>query len=132
MTPLLLALLTVAHVLAGVFWAGTTFVLARTGGALADRLAQPQLGSAVLALLAGVALFGLLHGGGVSRGEAVLGLGALCAIAAAGVQLSALGAVGRLKDPQDAAAARRVALSQRLAAALLAVTVACMVAFRYA
>ena len=131
MTPLLLAGLTIVHVLAGVFWAGTTFVLARTGGQLAGRLAPPQLGAAVLAMIAGVALFGLIHGGAIGPGEMVLGGGALAAIAAAGVQGSALRAAARLESG-DSTAARRVAISQRAAAALLGLTIACMVAFRYA
>ncbi len=130
MTPLLLAGLTVLHVLAGVFWAGTTFAVALGGPSLAERFAGPQMGAAVLAMIAGVTLFGLVHGGGFGPGEAVLGVGALAAIAAATVQGLALPAAASLTDEPDAAP--RVVLSQRLAAALLAVTLACMVSFKYA
>jgi hypothetical protein len=43
------------HVLSGVFWAGSTFVLARSGGIGAERLAYPQ----VVAVLGGIVLWGL-------------------------------------------------------------------------
>jgi hypothetical protein len=42
---------TVVHVLPAVFLAGSTFVLVRTGGVGADRLAFPQLGAPALATL---------------------------------------------------------------------------------
>ena len=132
---ILLIVLIALHVLPGIFWAGTTFVLARTGGAAAEQLAYPQLGSATLSMLAGLALWGLLHRTGFGTFEQVLALGVVCAVAAAGVQ-SAIGlpAIRRLKGaaPAEATGLRaRIAQAQRIASMLLAVTVFCMVAARY-
>ncbi len=105
------------HGLAGVFWAGSTFGLARSGGEGAEKLYRPQMGAATLTLLAGIGLWGILHKGGHGPFEMALSAGAVCAIIAAGVQ----GALRR----------RSPALSQRIAAGLLAVTVFCMVTGRY-
>src|SRR5258708_1141999 len=75
------------HVLAAVFWAGTTFALARTGGAAVDRVFVPEMGAAAIAILSGGYLWKLTHGGGVfGQAEQVLAVGALCAIIALGVQ----------------------------------------------
>lgn len=104
------------HALAGVFWAGSTFVLARSGGEGAARLFRPQMAAATLTALAGMALWGLLHRGPHGPMEHVLGAGALCAIVAAGVQ-------GALRKSPG--------LSQRIATGLLAITVVCMVTARY-
>lgn len=38
------------HVLAAVFWAGSTFALARWSGSAEDRLFGPQMGSAMIAV----------------------------------------------------------------------------------
>jgi hypothetical protein len=46
----------VLHVLSGVFWAGTTFALARTGGNQADQLFRPQMGAAMIAVATGALL----------------------------------------------------------------------------
>jgi hypothetical protein len=111
-----LIVLQVLHVLSGVFWAGTTFALARLGGNNADQLFKPQMGAAVVAVATGAWLWFLLHRGSPGMQEHVLGLGAIFAIAAAGAQ-------GMLR--------RRGPTGQRVAAALLAVTVICMAAARY-
>src|SRR5215470_5130410 len=77
----------VLHVLSGVFWAGSTFTLARIGGVGAERLLRPQLGCATMVVATGVLLWGLVHSGGApGRTEYILAMGALAAIAAAGVQ----------------------------------------------
>src|SRR5215510_6962313 len=83
---LLIIVLLVFHVVPGVFWAGSTFVLARAGGQGAELLAYPQLGAATVSMLAGLALWGFLHGGNFGTFEQVLAVGVICAIAAAGVQ----------------------------------------------
>ena len=122
------------HVLAAVFWAGGTFVLARTGAVNGERLFRPQQGAAAVAVIAGLILWGLLHRGGFGPMERVLAGGALAAVVAAGVQ-GAMGgpAVRRLHaDPSDADARRRLAGAQRIAAALLAIALICMVTARYA
>jgi hypothetical protein len=105
------------HILAGVFWAGSTFAVVRSGGAGADALFRPQMGAAAIAVLAGVGLWGLLHRASDGPMEHTLALGALCAIAAAGVQ----GAMRR-KNPLK---------GQRIAAGLLAITVICMAIARW-
>jgi hypothetical protein len=111
-----MALLAV-HALAGVFWAGSTFVTVRAGGESTPRLFRAQMGAATLAVLAGIALWGILHRGPEGPMETTLGIGALCAIVAGGVQ-------GMLHRSSPA-------LSHRIAAGLLAVTVVCMVIARY-
>src|SRR5258708_37564259 len=76
----------VLHILSGVFWAGSTFALARTGAATADQLFRPQIGAAVVAVITGGVLWHLLHPSGVSTMGQILALGALRAVLAAGVQ----------------------------------------------
>jgi len=122
----------VLHVLSGVFWAGATFVLARTGGNQAYQLFRPQMGAAVIAVLTGAVLWFQFHRGLAGIQEHILGLGAVCALLAAGVQgasarATRLAAAGEPKELPS----RRVAISQRIAAGLLAITVACMAAARY-
>ena len=113
----LLIVLIGLHILAGVFWAGSTFAIVRSGGAGADTLFRPQMGAAVITVLAGIGLWGILHRGGMGPIERTLALGALCAIVAAGVQ----GATRR----------KNALKGQRIAAGLLAVTVICMAIARY-
>jgi hypothetical protein len=122
------------HVLSGVFWAGSTFVLARTAGAGAERLAYPQAGAATLAVLAGMVLWGLTHRYGFGTTEQILALGAGCAIAAAGLQVFALPTVRQLRQAKEDGTSKfrtRIAIAQRMAAALLAITVLCMAVARY-
>jgi hypothetical protein len=125
----------VLHVLSGVFWAGSTFVLARTGGNQVDRLFRPQMGAAAVAIATGAVLWFMLHRGTPGIQERLLEIGALSALLAAGVQALGARAVGELAAAGAADAlppSNRAAISQRLAAALLAVTVICMAAARYA
>jgi hypothetical protein len=114
---LVLIVLMGLHILAGVFWAGSTFAVVRSGGAGVDALFGPQMGAATITVLAGVGLWGILHRGPQGPMEHTLALGALCAIAAAGVQ----GATRR-KNPMK---------GQRIAAGLLAITVLSMAVARY-
>lgn len=114
---ILLIVLVGLHILAGVFWAGSTFAIVRSGGAGAQALFGPQMGAATITVLAGIGLWGVLHRGGMGPMEHTLALGAVCAIAAAGVQ----GAT-RKKNPVK---------GQRIAAGLLAITVICMAIARY-
>jgi len=125
----------VLHVLSGVFWAGSTFALARIGGNLAERLFRPQMGAAAVAIVTGGLLGFLLHRGTHGIQEYLLAIGALCAMLAAAVQGASARVVKQLSaaGAGDAVAASSgVATSQRIAAALLAVTVICMAAARYA
>jgi len=114
------------HILAAVFWAGTSFTLARTGGLGGEQLYRPQMGAAVIVVLTGGYLWHLAHDGAAA--------GALCALIAAGVQ----GAMGgrairalRAGKLDETSARSRIATAQRIAAALLAVTAICMGAARY-
>jgi hypothetical protein len=123
------------HILSAVFWAGTSFTLARTGGIGGEQLFRPQMGAAVIAVLTGGYLWHLVHAGSFGTAEQILAVGALCALAAAGVQ----GAVGgrairslHAGKADEAGERSRIATAQRIAAALLAVTAVCMGAARYA
>jgi hypothetical protein len=122
------------HILSSVFWAGTSFTLARTGGVGGELLFRPQMGAATIAVLSGGYLGHLAHAGSFGTAEQILAVGALAALVAAGVQ-GAIGAraIRSLRSGTDEAGARsRIATAQRIAAALLAVTAVCMGAARYA
>jgi hypothetical protein len=130
----ILVIVTVLHVIPAVFWAGSTAVLARSGAAGVEDLAFPQLGAATTAILAGIALFVLNHRGAEGAGEHVLGAGAACALVAALLQVTALPRVRRLlkaADTDKPSLRKNIAVRQRIAAGLLAVTIACMVVWRY-
>jgi len=125
----------VLHVLSGVFWAGTTFALARTAGNQADLFFRPQMGAAAVAVATGLLWF-LLHDGPLGLQGHILAIGALCAFLAAGIQGMVSGsALRKLSTPVESEGSRlrhRVARGQRIAAFLLAITVTCMAAARYA
>ncbi len=122
------------HVLSSVFWAGSSFTLARTGGAGGEQLFRPQMAAAVVAILTGGYLGHLAHGGAFSTIEQVLAAGAFAAIVAAGVQGAVAGrAIRSLRGgtADEAGVRSRIALAQRIAAPLLAITAVCMAAARY-
>ena len=121
----------VLHILTGVFWAGSTFALARTGAVSAAQLFRPQMGAAVVAVITGGVLWHLLHPSGFSTMEQVLALGAFGAVLAAGAQGALCGQLAR-NGEKDAQSKAQVALGNRIAAALLGLTVICMAAARYA
>ncbi|MEQ1939197.1 hypothetical protein ABMA46_13160 [Mesorhizobium sp. CN5-321] len=118
------------HVMAGVFWAGTTFTIARDPEIKAERFFGPQMGSATLAVITGALLWYFFHNGLFGNMEMVLALGIVSALAAAGV----LGALVGPARAQLAGAApeketllrARMARGERIAARLLALTVLCM------
>ncbi|BAB53879.1 MULTISPECIES: hypothetical protein [Mesorhizobium] len=118
------------HVMAGVFWAGTTVTLARDPEIKAERFIRPQLGAAGMVFLTGALLWYFFHGAYFGSMEMVLALGILAAFAAAGV----LGAMVRAPSRQLAGAnaeietrlRARMAMGERIAAWLLVVTVLCM------
>lgn len=105
----------VLHGLSGVFWAGTTAVLAR-GVDASQVLRKPQRAASGLALLTGIVLMALTHRATFGAHEAVLVAGIVAALAAGAVQ--------------SMMAARGV-VAQRIAAVLLMITVACMLASKY-
>jgi uncharacterized membrane protein len=123
------------HVLSSVFWAGSSFVLARTGGAGGELLFRPQMGAAVVAILTGGYLGHSIHGGTFGTAEKILAAGAFAALIAVAVQ-GAMGgrAIASLRSGKtgEVGARSRLATAQRIAAVLLAVTAVCMGAARYA
>jgi len=132
--PLTLIIALSLHVLAAVFWVGTSFALARIGGPGAERLLRPQLGAALAAVLTGAYLWSQLHRDAFDRPEQVLAIGVVCALVAAGVQGAIVGRAvrGRSMTPAGAGPAwARIIIAQRAAAGLLAVTLVCMTIARY-
>jgi hypothetical protein len=125
----------ILHVLSGVFWAGSTFALARIGGNQAGHLLRPQLGAAAVTMGTGTLLWYLLHQSGAGLSEHILATGAFFALIAAGVQAGTAFAVRQVfagaRHLQNARSENRAATGQRIAAGCLAVTVICMAAFRY-
>ena len=115
---ILIIVLFATHALAGVFWAGSTLALTHTSPAhrLTTELFRAQMSAAVLAIAAGAALWGLVIRSGHGPLADTLGLGALCAVVAAAVQ------IGMRRSPR---------MAQRIAAVLLSVTVVCMVISPY-
>lgn len=132
----LLLVTLVLHVLTGVFWAGTAITLALTHASHAPQLFRPQMGAAILVVLTGGLLWRLAHQGVFGAAEQLLAVGTLCAIAAAGVQGSAMGgALRKLPGASEFEVSRlraRAVTGQRVAAGLLTVTIICMAAARYA
>ena len=126
----------VVHVLTGVFWVGSSFGLARGGIPVAASMAlrKPLRGGATVAILSGALLGYLAHRGGMGRGEMLLAAGAIFALIAFGLQLAfGLRAQKALaRSGIDEALARGVGGADRIAALLLALTVACMAASKYA
>jgi uncharacterized membrane protein len=126
-----MVVLRLVHILAGIFWVGATLVLAgfvlpaaRTVGPGAGPLMSELMGrqrlqlwiniTMSLAILAGFALYGIdsrISGGGFGRSATgmTLGLGALFAIAAAGVG----GAMGKPTGRTLGAIALRMQEAQR-------------------
>lgn len=131
----LLMILIVLHVLPGVFWVGSTFVLARSGGAGAESLTRLQLAAAGVVVVTGMGLWSQTHAGGFGTSEQVLALGAISALAAMGIQAAfVLPSVRTLATPGGAMAKgtrMRIAVAESVAAGLLAITVVCMVVARY-
>ena len=126
----------VLHILSGVFWAGTTFALARTGANQTDQFFRPQMGAAVIVVATGGLLWYLVHPGSFGTKEQILAVGVFCAFVTAGVQ-GVLGGLALRKlsiaDESEASRLRhRAATGQRVAAAFLMLTVTCMAVARYA
>lgn len=117
MHTLVMALISL-HALAGVFWAGSTLALTHTSSShrITPQLFRAQMTAAALTFAAGAALWGIAIGGAQGPMENTLAIGVVCAVAAAGAQ----GAMR--KSP---------VMGQRIAAALLSVTVVCMVISPY-
>src|SRR5262245_55267051 len=124
MTILFVAVLAL-HAMSAVFWAGTTFTIARSQGQGASQLRLPQRGAATGAIITGALLFGIAHHHPPGRYEIVLAIGAFAALAAAVVQY----VTSRAAPQADADA--RMLRGQRVSAVLLALALLCMVLGRY-
>lgn len=113
------------HIAAAGFWLLTSLVLAFGAAPEASRrMFLAQMVAATIAVFAGGGLWTILHPVGFGRQEIVLGVGAVLAIAAAGVQGSMVaGQARRLPDP---AAGAKVLKGQKIATVLLLLTLACM------
>jgi hypothetical protein len=129
------SVLRTVHILAGLLWLATAVGVARFGApANPLNLRRVQMAAAALAFLAGIGLWGLLHAGAPGTREAVLGLGALFGLAAAGVQ----GALGMKSErlirqgaPNVEALARKARMADKLAALLLFLAFVAMLAHRF-
>jgi hypothetical protein len=126
---IVLILALVLHVLSAVFWAGSTFALTRIGGEGAMRLFRPQMSAAGVAALTGAYLWSKYHKS-FGAAEEVLLVGVLCAFVAAGVQGALIGPAVRVGGG-GMALVRRALIGQRIASALLGVTLVCMIVARY-
>ena len=110
---LVLILPSCMHVLAGVFWTGGTFTLARMAGVGADRLFVPQLGAASFTIPSGIYLWDVWH---------------RCNMGASGQVLA--GDAPRRRQIVEIAL-RRFSIAHRFAAILLVVTAICMASARF-
>jgi hypothetical protein len=120
------------HVLTAVFWAGSTFVVARTGTGSLDRLFIPQVASAIVAMASGGYLWKAVHSGAMGPAEVVLCAGAVSGLLALVTQIG-FTAPALIRTSRGAAAlGGGVLVAQRAAAALLAFAVVCMAAARFA
>ena len=122
------------HILSAIFWAGTSFALARNGGAGAVKLFAPQMGAAAIAVLSGTYLWSQLHSAEFGTAERVLAVGAVCAITAAGLQGALGGRAIRALRRADIAGGQiqpRLALLHRISSGLLTVTIVSMAISRY-
>lgn len=68
------------HVLAGVFWAGTTIAVARDPEIRIERFFRPQMRAAGMVFLTGALLWYFFHGGYFGSMEMVLALGIATAL----------------------------------------------------
>ncbi len=129
MPPVLIAVLSV-HAVAGLFWIGSSLILARPGAKGAEKWFTPQMAAAAIAIFAGGGLWSMYRLSGLGRVEILLMIGGVCAIAASGVQGALVGgSARRLRTgalPETEARSRMV-LGNRIAAGLLAVTLITMV-----
>ncbi|MEZ0470830.1 hypothetical protein [Luteimonas salinilitoris] len=113
------------HVLAAVFWAGSSFVIARIDGIDSRRLFASQTGAAALTILTGGYLWHVFHRGPFGNAELVLAIGIAAAGLALVLQIAAFLRLRRAK------ATGRVAALHYPAAGLLTITVIGMAIARF-
>lgn len=118
------------HVMAGVFWAGTTIAVARDPEIKAERFIRPQLGASAMVFLTGLLLWYFFHEGAFGSMEKVLALGILTALVAAGVQGALVASSSRRLAGADQATQTqlraKMTRGERIAGGLLVITVFCM------
>lgn len=131
---LLIATLTI-HVLAGVFWAGSTSAMANLGDASAVRLFPFQMGAATVTLATGAAMWWFQLGTGFGTHEHILLLGLATAVLAAAAQILFVGrarrALAAASPTSEAAVVGTMTIGNRAAAGLLMITVASMMIARF-
>ncbi|WP_246805435.1 hypothetical protein [Mesorhizobium mediterraneum] len=122
------------HVMAGVFWAGTTIAVARDPEIRIERFFRPQMGAAGMVFLTGILLWYFFHSGFFGSIEMVLALGISTALIAAGVQGALVGSASRQLASSDAATETqlraKMTRGERIAGGLLVITVFCMATAR--
>lgn len=125
--PIPLLIVLGLHMAGALFWLLTSLVLGFNGNPAASKVMfRAQMVAATVAVFSGGGLWSWLHPGAFGRPEIMLAIGAVLAIAAAGVQGALVGgSVRRLPDP---VAERKVLLGQRIGSGLLVVTLALMLA----
>src|SRR5579872_2278735 len=128
--PAWLIALYLLHIGAGLYWLGSSFLIAQAKGKGAEKQFRWQMAAAALAVAVGVILWRELHPFGLGKMEAVLGLGAGLAVAAAGIEGAWVGgSLRRLRQGSmtEAAARARITLGYRIGAILLALALFAMV-----
>lgn len=122
------------HVMAGVFWAGTTIAVARDPEIKAEHFIRPQLGASAVVFLTGLLLWYFFHQGAFGSMEVVLALGILTALIATGVQGAIVASASRQLAGADAATQSqlraKMTRGERVAGGLLVITVFCMATAR--
>jgi hypothetical protein len=130
--PLIPILILGLHMAAAVFWLFSSVILGWGQPATASvRLFRPQMAAATVAVFTGGGLWQMLHAGGFGWPERVLALGAILAIAAAGVQGALVGGQVRRLKAGEAADEAKILRGQKITTGLLVVVFACMVLERY-
>lgn len=120
------------HMAAAVFWLFSSLILGWGQPAAASKsVFRAQMAAAALAVFTGGGLWQMLHVGAFGRPEMVLALGAVLAIAAAGVQGALVGGQIRRLRAGEGGDERRILLGQRIATGLLGLVLLCMVLERY-
>ncbi|RZJ13734.1 MAG: hypothetical protein EOP39_00275 [Rubrivivax sp.] len=118
------------HALSGVFWAGTTFTLVRSGGQGMAALRRPQTGASLIAIASGIGLWAIAHRRAFGSFERGLAVGAIAAVLAGVLQFVGHRQAQRAEAPGSGVRIAPLG-AQRAAAGLLAVAVAAMVCARY-
>jgi hypothetical protein len=122
------------HAMSGVFWAGSTGAMANLKGAMGERIFPFQMGSAGVAIIAGIVLFAFYRGFSGSTSDWILITGIAAATVAVVVQavlISPARAELARATSTEAQARPRIARANRIAAGLLSLTVATMVIAKY-